>query len=506
MKRAISIVGGGAAAISFLHSYLQLIKRHSHLPKVVYLFEGRRSPGTGAAYEADLETNLLNTKAGSVSPFCDGAGGFLGWLHEKRHVWSQRYGSISFDEHTYMPRPVFGMYLQHCLDDLVKQAAVLHVEVVQINAEVTDARRSRHGYILNAGHGLVLSTDYVFLCCGTLPAKMPAYLRGADRVLPTPYPITALERKIPKDASVGVLGGRLSCIDTVIGLIERGHTGKVTIHSRSGYFPSVRGTQGRVKPKLLRAEHLDKLPRRGLSGLVDLIIEETTLIGGKKVDFMIPPPPADQASFLRAEIAKSASERIWQAVLYATNGVIEKLWSHLDDDGKTHFMNQYFSAFMAYRVSIPVENARKILAYLESGQLHFHAGGFDISIGDAGEPSVVMQKGVPRSFVYDYLIDATGSPRDVRKMDSPLLEALLDHGIVTPQMYGGIKVDPESYRIINRDGNVDLHMYALGELTNGTFFFTSALEIIARHARLCATRFAEGDVVADRESMTVSSA
>ncbi len=47
-------------------------------------------------------------------------------------------------------------------------------------------------------------------------------------------------------------------------------------------------------------------------------------------------------------------------------------------------------------------------------------------------------------------------------------------------------------------------MYALGELTNGTFFFTSALEIIARHARLCATRLAEGDVVADRESVAAS--
>jgi uncharacterized NAD(P)/FAD-binding protein YdhS len=169
-------------------------------------------------------------------------------------------------------------------------------------------------------------------------------------------------------------------------------------------------------------------------------------------------------------------------------------------------MNHYFSAFMAYRVSIPVENARKMLAYLESGQLEFQAGRFDISIGDAGEPSVVMQGEVASSFVYDYLIDATGSPRDVRKMDSPLLESLLDHGIVTPQKHGGIRVDTNSYRVINRDGNADLHMYALGELTNGTFFFTSALEIIARHARLCATRLAEGDVVADRESVAASSA
>ncbi len=44
MKRAISIVGGGAAAISFLHSYLQLIERHSHLPRVVLSVRGAGVP------------------------------------------------------------------------------------------------------------------------------------------------------------------------------------------------------------------------------------------------------------------------------------------------------------------------------------------------------------------------------------------------------------------------------------------------------------------------------
>jgi uncharacterized NAD(P)/FAD-binding protein YdhS len=473
---------------------------------MVYLFEGRRAPGTGAAYEADSATNLLNTKAGSVSPFPDMPGGFYRWLHEKRSVWSKRYGDFEFDEHTYMPRPVFGMYLQSCLEDLVKQASVRHLEVVQINAEVTDARRSRHGYLLNAGQGIVLSAEYVFLCCGTLPAKTPAHLRATDRFVRTPYPVAALGRKIPKTASIGVAGARLSCIDTVIGLIEQGHTGKLTIHSRSGHFPAVRGTQGRVHPGLLRAEYLDMLPRTGLHGLVDLMVEVIALTGGEKTRFVVPRPPEDLASFLREEIAKSGSDRIWQAVLYATNGVIEKLWSWLDEDGKTQFMEQHFSAFMAYRVSIPVENARKILGYLESGQLEFRAGGFDISVGDAGEPSVAMRGQDAASFHYDYVIDATGSPRDVRQMDSPLLESLLKRGIVAPHRHGGIMVDTDSYRVVGRDGTADLNMYALGELTNGTFFFTSALEIISRHARLCATRLAEDTFAADLEDVASLSA
>jgi len=493
MKRSITIVGGGAAAVSLLYCYLQQSDQHkdADLPRVVYLFEGRHPFGTGSAYDVDCATNLLNTKAGFVTPFHDKPGAFYQWLHANKDAWHKLYGELPFDEQTYLPRALFGLYLRDCLEDLVRQAADRQIEVVRIGAQVTRAIRSKHGYILHAGFGLRLNTDYVFLCCGTLPAKISARLLATSGFVPSPYPVTSLTRKIAKSASVGVVGSRLSCIDTVIGLIEQGHTGKIVVHSRSGYFPCVRGTQGRIQPQLLSSESLNSLPSTSLVALIDLFTAEVAMQGGKPFVFSSTRAPDDLKAFLRKEIELAASDRVWQAVLYSTNTTIEKIWSNLDEEAKTEVMDHHFSAFMAYRVSIPVENAKKILSFLETGQLDFLAGNFDIAISDEGKLSVVGRESNSVKSDYDYVINATGSPRDVLQIDSQLIESLLQQDIAAPHRHGGIKVDINNYQVIGRDGQADSHLYALGELTNGVFFFTSALEIIARHARLCVTRFVE---------------
>jgi uncharacterized NAD(P)/FAD-binding protein YdhS len=61
---------------------------------------------------------------------------------------------------------------------------------------------------------------------------------------------------------------------------------------------------------------------------------------------------------------------------------------------------------------------------------------------------------------------------------------------MSPHKFGGIAVDTDSYCVIGADGKINSQLRAVGELTAGVFFFTSALDINARHARTCATQFA----------------
>ena len=60
-----------------------------------------------------------------------------------------------------------------------------------------------------------------------------------------------------------------------------------------------------------------------------------------------------------------------------------------------------------------------------------------------------------------------------------------------PHRFGGIVVDPVTYQVVDSAGTAAHRLYAVGELTSGTFGFTSALEINVRHARNCATRLFE---------------
>lgn len=490
----LTIVGGGATALTFLYNYLGQINPATAPVTTVYLVEKRGVFGAGAAYAPDVASNLLNTKTGYITPFHDRPGDFGHWLAANPSAWRRSFPHFQPDPESYAPRPLFGLYLRKQMAALVKQALEKNVRIIQVDAEVTDVAMTGHSYVTRTDCSLSLASDYVFLCCGTLLAKPAA--APSPLVLPSPYPIDELAGNIAPHARVAIAGARLSCIDAVIGLVEGGHTGPITIYSRSGHFPSVRGTQGRITPQVLTAAHLAELvAARGKLRLVDviaLVAAELRHQGGSMVDpatLVAPAPPTDLADFLRREIALAQHPRIWQAVLYSTNGIIDQLWAALDDSDKGAFLAQHFSIFMSYRVSVPQENARKILAYLETGQVSFVAGPFTIGSDTSGKPCMTRQTD-GRIDAVDFVINATGSPRTVSELDSELLGNLLRRGTVVAHQFGGIAIDTDSYQVISANGR-DSRLFALGELTTGACFFTSALDINARHARNCAVRFAK---------------
>ncbi|MDQ2696829.1 MAG: FAD/NAD(P)-binding protein [Pseudomonadota bacterium] len=495
----ITIIGGGSASVSFLYSYLQLIPGENELSTTIYLVEKRGVFGPGAAYTADSASNILNTKTGFITPFHDKPADFFNWLACNNEVWARRFPDFKLEENSYAPRPLFGIYLQSRMAWLIKQAIARNVRIIQVDAEAIDVSQVGSSYVTKTNCGLNLTSDYVFFFCGTLPAKPRGSVMKSNRILSNPYPVTELPHKIPHDAHVAIVGARLSCIDAVIGLVENGHKGQISIHSRSGYFPSVRGTQGRITPKFLTASYVESLVRsKGklrIKDIVGLVMREISLASDKIIHpaFQLPPPPpTDIQAYLREEIRLAREPRFWQAVLYSTNAIIDQLWFALHDDDKSKFLNKYFSIFMSYRVSIPVENAVKILRYLESGQVRFHPGDFSVALGDDERPviSLKMDKG-EKPMAYDYIIEATGSPRSVHHLESELVRNLLQKGTMMPHEFGGIVVDPMTYQLISTSGRVNPSLYAVGELTTGTFFFTSALDIIARHARRCAIQFSE---------------
>lgn len=490
----LTIVGGGATALAFLYNYLGQIDAASAPVTTVYLVEKRGVFGAGAAYAPDVASNLLNTKTGYITPFHDRPGDFGKWLHANPNDWQRSFPQFEADPDSYAPRPLFGLYLRKQMAALIKQALKKNVRIIQVDAEVTDVAMTGHSYVTRTNCSLSLTSDYVFLCCGTLLAKPAA--APSPHVLASPYPVDELAGKIAHRASVAIAGARLSCIDAVIGLVEGGHKGPITIYSRSGHFPSVRGNQGRITPQVLTAAHVSELvAARGklrLADIVALVAAELRHQGGNAVDaadFVPPAPPADLGDYLREEIALAQNPRVWQAVLYSTNGIIDQLWAALDDGDKSSFLAQHFSTFMSYRVSIPEENARKMLAYLESGQLSFVAGAFSVG-SDGGAKPVITRMADGRVDAVDVVINATGSPRTVSELDSELLGNLLRRGTVLAHPFGGIAIDTCSYQVISATGR-NSRLFALGELTTGACFFTSALDINARHARNCAVQFVQ---------------
>jgi len=507
MQRSIAIIGVGATCLAWLHFYIKSYKtfKNEESPATIYVIEKRPNFGTGPAYEHDLSSNILNTKSGSVSPIHEKPGDFFRWIKENELFVKDAFPNYIISEDSYAPRALFGIYLQTVYKRLVIDAAEIGLSVVAINSECTDIEHYQKKYLVTVDRNAKVLVDYVFMLCGTIPIKPDTLNEGPDYVA-TPYPLKTLYNKIDVNDSVAIIGSRLSCIDTIIAMLENGHKGRITVFSASGYFPSVRGTQGRITTKILTDELIDGLIRQGarlsLGDITSFFLKELEIQVGAPVDFALPKPPEDISKFISDEINKSQNPRLWQAVLYATNSIIGKLWALLKDEDKEIFFKQYFSVFMAYRVSIPRENAIKILDAINTNILSFNKGKFHIVRGAYDGADVKTED--EQLLHFDKMISAVGSPRDARTIDSLLIRNLFDRKYITANSYGGLTVDPVTYESISVDGKIVTGLHILGELTNGVFFFTSALDINSHHAEQCCLNFFASHCRGEREHEYIS--
>jgi uncharacterized NAD(P)/FAD-binding protein YdhS len=503
MKTSLVIVGCGATAISFLHRHLDFVKNGEAQVKTIYVFEQRDVFGCGSAYEPDIASNLLNTKTRFITPFPDRPGDFKNWLDLNKSKWQRAFPDFDAEPDSYAPRPLFGLYLVEQIRAIVRRAAAVDVRVVLLHAEVQDIISKDSGLVVHTNCGLAISASKVFLFCGTL-AKKPGRLGGDPRIRERPYPLTEWLSAVQPNEDIGIVGARLSAIDTVIALMELGHRGKVRVHSRSGFFPAVRGTQGRIVTERLSVEAVNKLvAKKGLLELQDLanlFQEELALHDPRflKQSLSLPTPPSDIERYLEDEIKAASHPRPWQAVLYATNGFIESIWRALSADAQSEFMSKYFGMFMAYRVSIPIENAKRILSYLKDARLEFVAGKTDEpSSRDEG----IILRSQDKAYRYDRLIYAIGVPRNAEMLESVLLDNLFRRGMVTAHPMGGIQINAETYKVVSAVTQRQSEIYAVGELTVGQNFFTSALEINARHAYRCAEILHASEVRTERSGL-----
>lgn len=495
MSTNIVVVGGGAPCISFIYSFVKSKAYEKYEEPVITVVEKLKEFGPGNAYVDDLESNILNTKSEFITAIPDRPGHFYEWLTLNRDVWSKYYPNLTVDKSTYAPRSLFGLYMRDTFSDVCVIAESVGVKVVRVNSEAMDIKKTKGGNVITVylSNGRSLSANKVILACGTQSRSAfgPPY---SHSIINNPYPTSKLRNEIDKYDDVAIVGARLSAIDAVISLMESGHKGKISIHSRSGFFPYVRGTQGRYKNKYLnRSFILKNYEVITLSDLVCLYrmehnnyLYENPEVANETVP--VPYEPIDNLEgFIENEIEKSFSPRAWQAILYDTNSSIDLIWDRLVDSDKRDFFDLFYSKAISLRVSIPRENAYKILSYMKSGRVDFVSGKQFINVED--NKVNISVDGVSR--VYDKAIYAVGSPRKISETDSLLLKNMLSGGLIREHEHGGIDVSSDSYGVFSSDGHISNDIYAVGEITSGKFLFTSAMDIIVRHAGNCASHIAE---------------
>lgn len=484
----LSIVGCGAAAVSFLRSFIESSSAQSRIK--ITMFDASESFGVGLAYQNDLNNLMINRPAQTMSAHDLHLDEFYHWFKSQQAMNDKTLLALS-DHHdlnedqSYVPRKVFGLYLQDILRQTIAAASRKGIEVTLVRQEIVKVQ-SIKPYVLQSASGDIYMADYVVLCTGNNLPKDIYNLSHTSQYINNPYPMQTNISRVNPTSRVGIIGNSLTAIDVAISLKALGHRGPIVMLSRSQCFPRVRGKAKRYPLKFLNSTVLDAMVKHKtyltLRDILRLFRQELLAI---HYDWrrLFKEQKADDEfiTVMENEIQSSHQERQWQSVLSATNQVIERCWHYLDVESKVLFMAKYNRVWLNNRSPIPRQNAKILVDMAKNGQLSLKSALHTVHHCSDQQKYIASFREGP-SQVLDCMINATG-PAKYLQPDNPLLYDLVKMGWARESQFGGLDVDFDASSLIGSDGKHNPSFRLIGHNTSGVHYYTSSLEMIAKRSR-----------------------
>lgn len=436
----VAIVGGGASGTLVAANLL----RGRSWPLRVILIERSGRFGAGVAYATDDPRHLLNVPAERMSAFPGEGSHFREWA-------ASRLGRLA--PGAYLPRGLYGEYLRTVLADSRVQAWPLRT-LETVGDEAVALRAAHTGLELRLAGGGTLACDRVVLATGPAPASPPAELPSDERVLGDPW------RAVPEasgspSAPTLVLGTGLTAVDVTLSICARG--GRVLMLSRGGQLPHV---------------HLP----------------------GLRTPAPPPPLPLPQGSLTLAAVECLVCEHIdtarhegydWRDAVDGLRPVTQRLWAALAPSERERFLRERRRAWDARRHRMAPAVGAQLHELFTQRRAQRWAGSV-LAARPAGaglEVDVALARsGRVRTLTFASVVACTGAELDVRRDPNPLLAALLDAGLASPdELALGLRATADG-ALLDARLRADGRVYALGTLRRGELWETTAMEEIRAQA------------------------
>jgi uncharacterized NAD(P)/FAD-binding protein YdhS len=274
-------------------------------------------------------------------------------------------------------------------------------------------------------------------------------LPAASWHLPNPWDLGSL-RVLPADATIVVVGSGLTAVDTVITLLEEGPRRRVVMVSRQGRLPKAHVAQ-------LSTAWVQPVPEGPLTA--DLLAEH-----------------------VRDQIRAAAAQDVgWRAVVDGLRAATTPLWKRLPLAERRRFLDTHAREWEIRRHRMAPEVADRVRSYQDDGRLSVLAGGV-ASVADRGDHCQVLVGEVPTPITAQALVNCTGPATDVTRSDDPLLLALRERGLVTPDpLLLGIDT-LDGGELVGETGRAVPGLYAVGPPRKGTLWESTAIPEIRAQA------------------------
>lgn len=498
----------------------------------IHAIEKSTDFGPGHPYSPDqaLPFHLLNQPADRMSVFDDQPDDFVRWIGNHLGALDARYPDIRSlfpdilrkpDPDESYPRVFMGEYLKARFRDAKKRARRIGMamecypghETVDIRI---DAARFNIGLKNTVGgEKTAIQVDAALLSTGHWtpgnPWAQALEENRKPRYFSSPWPAAHLLKHIPVGESVGIIGSGLSAIDTVltltsVGRFKQGKNGSVeyvrpkgshpiVLYSRNGSMPKVRGKAGAYVNRSLTRAKLDALRQQAggelyLKDILSALNRDLTTAYGIQRDFnkmarSTDPPHLRLAKDIAAATDGDGNhgELLWQTVLHQALPMAREGYLHLAPSERERFDTECATLFLNFAAPMPVTNARKMMALLNTGVIRIEKLGrrYQLDMDPKKKRFVFTyydEKNHLHRQTHTTVIDARGQNKHFRTSPSRLSVNLLKSGLTRVTMTyphqadnGGVRIDPVTHRVIGQPADTRSegppYLYAVGALTGG---------------------------------------
>ncbi|GAA5176599.1 FAD/NAD(P)-binding domain-containing protein [Pseudonocardia eucalypti] len=464
----LATIGGGSAAVSLLDA----LAASPGKTGTVTVFEPSPHLWRGRPYGPDLEAVLVNAPPGIMSIRSRDFGHYAAWLGERA---ADHLDPLMGEP--LVPRALYGEYLvdtaEKALAALAEQGWLVRVAA----ARVTEVARSGAHLALRTDDAHEHHAGHVALCVGGGTPPDVYGLGGTPGFIADPYPLSDTLNRVPADGHVAVIGSGLTAVDIVAALAARGHSGRITLLSRSGVLPHVWQRPNGRQPRHVTAENVSGMHKaRGNVTLDDLagLLRRELADAGEDFDELLTDLRAtatdDPVQRFRRQFAAVDDPRIGRRVVQQTaHSVGPFAWPLLPAADRAWLRHHSRTVTSVASPMIP-RNAAVLIRLLDSGQLTLASGVDTIEPVNRGF-RVHDNRGEHRAEIVFNAVNPP--PRTIPAAAQDLARSLVDAGLATAHPAGGlVPADPR--------------VHVVGDLGGGRSFITSSIPGVAAQAALTA--------------------
>lgn len=468
----IGIIGMGVSGISVLREWT---KKQEDNPDIeITVFNEKETLGTGVPYQKDDKCLILNQPAELATIIPEKKDDFVDWVEENYNDKNVRL--------EYLPRPVFGEYLQARMESWLYQSNARVVEEKVSKVHVLPDEKFK---IITQSTKQAMIFDVVHLCIGNFDYDDPYNLTGHPAFIGDPFPVEKKLSQFPKGAKIGVLGTGLTAIDIFRYLYLNRPDLKLSFYSKTGRFKSVRKPDDPIEYIKFTKEKIEETKAKNygfisLDTYLDWFQEEIAHQNLSLKDAWVEEPFGSLEN-LKEDLNTSHGIQGVQTLLLGMDPILSDLWMALKENDKKRFIDEYFDIWDKLRSSFPVESAEMLVEAWDEDKIEVYD---QLKSIKQKEDSFVLELNHNEPHSVDYIINATGTNKilSFNKTQIPLLRQLLNERIIQPEEFGGVQIHKRNLSAMSQRYGILNNFKVHGPLISGIQFGNNSIDTLSESA------------------------